>query len=559
MMKLITRLTSTLALLLCCTSYTSAQTPQDSRITIQHPGFQVLKKDLKSLLDLGTPAEQKQWSNIEDFIDTFVAGIDGSRPFQVQLLAGMTPSGYLTALPLDGGFQTFRDNVEGLGYELKRDAKDTSLYQFNMIIDSEQESTPGAEAVEDVGWMRVLSDVEYLVLAMSSSRSSLPRLKELTLAAKPGDFAAGTAAVMQLTNPDATEAGQKHRRTIFAGNRKATMDALQKRPEETATRFEMRKLSSNLMLDEVERAAAESQDLKISMQMDHTTAAAPSLNVAGDLVAIPGTALATALQQFNSRPDAFAGIARLPGSALSLRINHPVDDMRKAGMVSFLITHLRSGIESGWMNVFVESVPDGKGGFTSIGAYNADNAASLTEILPRMKDMHPGTQVELNVDKVGDYAIHRVQLGEGLLDVFDRLFGVRRDTFVAVGKDYVWLSSGDNALESLKKSLAALAPPAATPAAVHLEITMLPWARQMNDFYSKQTPPKEREALSAWKAAERSRARGLEAFEKGSDSIVVDVKAEAGHLLTSVRLDTGILRFIGKEMAAFSKENLEAE
>ena len=48
------------------------------------------------------------------------------------------------------------------------------------------------------------------------------------------------------------------------------------------------------------------------------------------------TALATALQQFNSRPDAFAGIARLPGSALSLRINHPVDDMRKAGMVSFL-------------------------------------------------------------------------------------------------------------------------------------------------------------------------------------------------------------------------------
>ncbi|MFN9035013.1 MAG: hypothetical protein ACK5YO_01865, partial [Planctomyces sp.] len=106
MMKLITRLTSTLALLLCCTSYTSAQTPQDSRITIQHPGFEVLKKDLKSLLDLGTPAEQKQWSNIEDFIDTFVAGIDSSRPFQVQLLAGMTPSGYLAALPLDGGFQT---------------------------------------------------------------------------------------------------------------------------------------------------------------------------------------------------------------------------------------------------------------------------------------------------------------------------------------------------------------------------------------------------------------------------------------------------------------------
>jgi len=591
MMKLITRLTSTLTLLLLCASQTAAQTPQDAQITIQHPGFQVLKKDLKSLLDLGTPAEQKQWSNIEDFIDTFVAGIDSSRPFQVQVLAGMTPSGYLAALPLDGGFQTFRDNVEGLGYELKRDTKDTSLYQFNMTVDSEQETTPGAEAVEDVGWMKVLSDAEYLVLAMSSRRSSLPRLKELTLAAKTGEFPSGTTAVMQMLNPDTTPAGQQYRRTTFAASRKSTMDAMQKRPDETTTRFDMRKLSSNLMLDEVERAAAESQELKISMQMDHTTAGAPKLSVLGDLTAIPETGLATALQQFNSRPDAFAGIAKLPGSALSLRINHPVDDMRKAGMVSFLnlvrdeisaklknvsqrpasekaaidktvsdiITHLRSGIESGWMNAFVESVPDGKGGFNSIGAYNAANAAALTEILPGMKDMHPGTQVELNVDKVGDYTIHRVQLGEGLLDVFDRLFGVRRDTFVAVGKDYVWLSSGENALESLKKSLASLAPPAATPAAVHLEISMLPWARQMNDFFSKQTPPKDREALSAWKAAERSRARGLEAFEKGSDSIVVDVKAEAGHLLTSISLDTGILRFIGKEMAAFSKENLEAE
>jgi len=591
MMKLITRLTSTLALILLCTSQAVAQTPQDSQITIQHPGFQVLKKDLKSLLDLGTPAEQKQWSNIEDFIDTFVAGIDSSRPFQVQVLAGMTPSGYLVALPLDGGFQTFRDNVEGLGYELKRDTKDTSLYQFNMTLDSEQEATPGTEAVEDVGWMKVLSDVEYLILTMSSKRSSLPSLKELTLATKTGEFPNGTTAVMRLLNPDATPAGQQHRRTIFAGSRKSTMDALQKRPDETATRYDMRKLSSNLMLDEVERAAAESQELKISMQMDHATPDAPKLSVQGDLAAIPETGLATALQQFNSRPDAFAGIARIPGSALSLRINHPVDDMRKAGMVSFLnlvrdeisaklktvsqrpasekaaidktvsdiITHLRSGIESGWMNVFVESVPDGKGGFNSIGAYNAANAAALNDILPGMKDMHPGTQVELNVDKVGDYAIHRVQLGEGLLDIFDRLFGVRRDTFVAVGTDYVWLSSGENALDSLKKSLDSLASPAPAPAAVHLEISMQPWARQMNDFYSKQTPPKEREALSAWKAAERSRARGLEAFEKGSDSIVVDVKAEAGHLLTSISLDTGILRFIGKEMAAFSKENLEAE
>ena len=447
MMNLITRLAPALALLLFCTSPAIAQTPQDPQITIQHPGFQVLKKDLKSLLDLGTPADQKQWSNIEDFIDTFVAGIDGSRPFQVQLLAGMTPSGYLAALPLDGGFQTFRDNVEGLGYELKRDGKDTSLYQFNMTLDSDQESTPGAAAAEDVGWMKVLADVDYLILSMSSTRSSMPQLKELTLAKKVADSGTGTGAVMQLINPDVTEAAQKHRRSSFTASRKTTMDAMQKRPDETATRFEMRKLSSNLMLDEVERATAESETLQISLQMDHSAPTTPKVSVQGDLAAIAGTALATALQQFNTRPDAFAGIARLPGSALSLRINHPIDDMRKAGMTSFLnlvrdevsaklkngsqrpasekeaidgvvtdiVTHLRSGIDSGWMNIFVEAVPDGQGGFNSIGAYNAANAATLTEILPRMKDMHPGTQVELNARTKLEFrntgAERRVRLG----------------------------------------------------------------------------------------------------------------------------------------------------
>ena len=77
-----------------------AQTPQDSRITVAHPGFSLLKSDLKKIIDLTTPVEQKQWENIQGYIDTFIIGIDETREVQVQVMTGINPAGYLICVPL---------------------------------------------------------------------------------------------------------------------------------------------------------------------------------------------------------------------------------------------------------------------------------------------------------------------------------------------------------------------------------------------------------------------------------------------------------------------------
>jgi hypothetical protein len=165
----------------------------------------------------------------------------------------------------------------------------------------------------------------------------------------------------------------------------------------------------------------------------------------------------------------------------------------------------------------------------------------------------------MNVDKVGSVDIHHVKLGEGLLDVFDRHFGTDRDVYVGVGADQIWLGSGEGALEALRKTITDLGAPEKTSSPLHVELTMLPWARQLVDFYSRQTPPKDREALNLWRSAERQRARAVEAFEKGGDTLVLDAQVSESHVLTTLTVETGILRFVGKQMAAFSKENLEAE
>ncbi len=591
-MKIAVRLSTLLLCLAILPAGSLAQNPQDARITVSHPGFQTLKKDLKSVLDLTTATEQKQWSNIEDFIDTFVAGVDYERPFQVQLLPGFNPMGYLITVPLDGGFQTFRDNIEGLGYELTRDPADVSLYQFNMQVDSEQtQDAASAEVTEDLGWMKVLSDVNYLMMASTSKRANLPRLKEFCLQSGVQEIATDGKMLLEMINSDATAAAQKYRREVFANVRNPAMDSVKKRPDETAVRFEMRQLSTKLMMDEAERLAAESDKLTLALTFDSSKKDAPALSISGDLTAIPDSGLASAVALFNSQPDLFATVKKFPGSALSIRINHPVDPMRQTGMSEFLdllqkeinvklkdsktrpasekeaidkvvtqlVQHVKSAIQSGWINLMTEAVPDGKGNWVTVVGYASPTASSITTILPEMAKMHKGSTVEMNVDKVGVVDIHHVKLGEGLLDVFDRHFGTDRDVYVGVGADQIWLGSGEGALEALRKTITNLGAPEKTSSPLHVELTMLPWARQLVDFYSRQTPPKDREALNLWRSAERQRARAVEAFEKGGDTLVLDAQVKDSHVLTSLTVDTGILRFVGKQMAAFSRENLEAE
>ncbi|MEJ7596189.1 MAG: hypothetical protein WKF77_32175 [Planctomycetaceae bacterium] len=96
---------------------TSGQTPQDARITVAHPGFSLLKSDLKQNIDLTTPVEQKQWENIQGYIDTFIIGIDETREVQIQVMTGIHPEGYLICVPLLAATdpsKAFRENLDSL-------------------------------------------------------------------------------------------------------------------------------------------------------------------------------------------------------------------------------------------------------------------------------------------------------------------------------------------------------------------------------------------------------------------------------------------------------------
>lgn len=564
-----------------------AQSAEDARVRLSHPGVDVLKADLQKILDLTDKAEQRQWQNMADFIDTFVYGVDYGNPLHVEILIGVDPISYLLMLPLEDGFQTFRENIEGLGYELRRDADESSLYQFNMQFDSGAPAEGEDEGLEDLGWIRVTKDPSYMLGLLTYKKSTLSQLRDFVLKSAVPNDSPETGLSAELENTEHGADSVASRRESVQAFRSARIEAIMQRPDETENSWQLRKLVTRHLMDELERVLAESAKVKLHADLNGTDDAKLEFN--GDLVAIQDTRLDKAVGEFNAQPSIFAGIRKPSDSALSLRVNHPVDEMRMAAALELVelvqgqlkerleagdrsqkektavgrvlekaAEHLNAGIRGGWLNLFVESVPTSGGKFTTVAGYRSPATAAVSELLPELAEIGSGAEVEMNVATAGNTAIHRVRLGSGISETLDRLLSESEDAFVGVAEDRIWLATGEGALKQLQDAIAA-AKTEEEESCLHLEVRMLPWTEQLIRFYGGKEAPEDFEELNAFKAAERRRARAAEAYGQGADTVVFDAHVKDGHVLSSLILNTGIVRFIGKEMASFSKENLAVE
>ena len=296
-----------------------AQTPQDSRITVAHPGFILLKSDLKKTIDLTTPVEQKQWENIQGYIDTFIIGIDETREVQVQVMTGISPTGYLICVPLQAASdpsKVFRENLDSLGYKIMRNPEDHKLY----TIESD---------ANEYGWMKVDAELRYAFFMITTDKALLPKLKEIVVKAALNPTTLNDNMIAELKNSDASAEAITHRTSAFKPIRDEQMKLIKQRPDEKATTFQLRQASSRQFLDEAERLMSEVDRMLVTLTLDRTNPALPKVNLRTTVSAIPGTATETTISQYGVQPDAFAGLKRLNGTALSLRANHPLDELRK--------------------------------------------------------------------------------------------------------------------------------------------------------------------------------------------------------------------------------------
>lgn len=578
-MNIAVRVTSLFVTILALLHTASAQTPQDARITVAHPGFNLLKSDLKKTIDLTTPAEQKQWENIQGYIDTFIIGIDETREVQVQVMTGIDPAGYLICVPLLAGgdpSKAFRENLDSLGYRLTRSPTDRKMY----TIESD---------ANEHGWMKIDVELQYAFFMITSNKAMLPQLKEIVLKAALTPTKLDENMIAELRNTDAAAAAIAHRVNAFKPIRDEAMKLIKQRPDERATEFELRQSSARQLYDEAEDIMSQSDQLLMTLTMDRKNAAAPKVNLRTVATALPGTAMEATIAQYGKQPDAFAGLQRLKGSALSLRSSHPLDGKRQKHLIETLtltktdidasltanktrsdtekaafrkfvagvVSVLESSVKSGHLNGFVESVPDGKEHFTTIGAFVSPTAADLNQILPLLTEAGKGNSVQMNLEKVGDVEIHKIRIAEGFISVFDRVFGVHNDMFIGIGPQKVWMATGQDGLATLKSTITALGAPAANPVVFRIDANMLPWAKRIDEVAKKEKPgvqTADEEKLSRQQARVRERAIAALATD---DDVSFVITTEGNTWVGDFTGNTGLLRFVGKLMSAFSKENLE--
>lgn len=556
------------------------QQAHNSDITIGHRGVGALKADLKFLLDLTTPQQAKQFENVKDFIDLLVFGVDEERPLRIDILTGTTPPTYIIWGPY-GLLAELKDDNISAQFQLKKDSKD--LYKL---------------LGQDSGWFRILPKLKYAILIIADKKD-LTLLKQIILKlTNPMPEVAplllnGANMGVSLINKAITDEDQKKRRDAFGEAKSNKLAALQKRPTESETEFELRKGFVANQLTELERLVVESLNATTRFFLDKKNATA---QIEFTAEAIPETSLAQSLSLFGQKPDAFASVEKSEDSVLSLRANHPIDDLRQKNGLNTIelmradtaarlkadkkmtpeektasqqlfdgIAEVTSdGIKSGNVNGFLESTVDDKGEFVSVAAVSVVKGKRLDETLALIAKTGNGNKISIGTAEVGNVKIHELQLAKGFFQLFDDLFGPEKIVYIGTSDDVVWIGTGKASLEMMKKAIEGLKEPESNDVVLTIEGHVLPWAKRTLKLV-KSRKLTDRAEEQKRRDRERSLQLAVDSLgDKDTARFEMTVPEKEGEENKGIKIskgvifvDTGILKYLGGEISFYSKNNLQ--
>ena len=261
-----TRILSSLLLLLSLALPRPVQAQESAAnvTAVLHSANQVLV-DLKSILDLTTKSEKRQWENIEGIIETFLFGIDRKKALGIKVILDGDEERFQFALPLTSLKEFIDENLGG--FEITSRRVGTGLYKL-----SEQKETL-AYMRHSKGYVSI-SEHRAEVAAVADPRRAMAELlaKKYSLAATISNSSSQQAA----------------RRKSFGPIRANLLAALKAKKGESEDDLALKKTLLAFELGEAERFLVESRSLTAGFRIDPETTQA-TLDI--DLTAIAGSGL----------------------------------------------------------------------------------------------------------------------------------------------------------------------------------------------------------------------------------------------------------------------------
>ena len=536
--------------------------PENPRISIVQPGAEFLKRDLKNLIDLTDARDRKQWPNLRDFLDTFLGGVDTRKPIRVDVMLGQTAR-FVASFPITSEAD-FRENIDLLGITTR---KKSGMYQCSDVID---------------GWLAFRD--KYATIAESANdlrKFAQPMAAVAGLLNKKYDMSA------ELVNEKTDKASISARRESFEATQREVLAGIKRRPSESNAEYNVRFTTAKHQLAEAQRLFAEAQRIEVGTKYDPNRKVS---NFTVEAFAIAGTDLENSIKQFNQRASHFASVPAPRDSVLSLRINHPLDEMRKEHLNEFFRTGMAAvqeeidkssrsgnqkaaakelalgirdllvaGTRMGFIDLFVDVIPSGNGQYTAYGSVVtpgfSEEIVKLVKLIPSIRT---GDSAQINVESVGNVKLHKARIVTDYEDEFASLFGNNPQTWLGTGPDTLWFAVGPDAQAVLKANIQSVGRGGAgEDRVVDIEAKLYDVMKVLDLFRSAAPRGRTSAERTIQDEQKALRESALLSMKDGSDKVKIEFTRQQNKVMGGISFEAGILRFVGAQLAKFSRENLE--
>lgn len=270
-----------------------------------------LESDLQAIMEMGGKESAEQWPIIQAVLSAFNAGIDPARPIRIDIIFGDVRD-YRISIPYVKQ-KDILGNIHGfIGGRAPRPIG-SGLYALN---------GPAFQGV-----LRDNTKIKYVIIA--ANKNNIPANFDPRPDLQPL-LDAGYDLAASVKN---TAEGVDDRKKAIADLREELLGGLKKTAEETDLEFEIRTVGLVHQLEELERLFADSESLVLGWTTD---AAKKEARMDLELTALPGTDLEKSILELGAKPSLFSSAAKSENSMFFGRVNHSLDEMRKAHLDEML-------------------------------------------------------------------------------------------------------------------------------------------------------------------------------------------------------------------------------
>ncbi|MCA8983028.1 MAG: hypothetical protein R3C12_10620 [Planctomycetaceae bacterium] len=540
--------------LIPCSRSAAADPAGEDKIIFTLSSADSLMADMEYMVKV-LAKKQKQWGNdIEPNIELFLDGVDRTKPVRMDLFFDEKQAEYyrpyfpITDLP------SFRNNLDALGITSAAIGK--NLYRLESAFE---------------GQMRILNN--YSVFAPKEWLQIIP-----------ADLPGPGEAIKDITAPKYDAAvkidhpleGVERRRNSLKQVIANALAEVKKKSTESPDEYNLRKLLATNQLEKFQNLYAELDTLEAGWVTD-----VEKKEGRGNLIltATPGTSLDENLKQIPQLKSRFTRIpetekfvatgrlqipvslpqqkrlaatyqAYLPVINQKIDTNKEMDDKQKQASklaVQKVMALLEKGFELGMFDAFME-VRKGQNPklHEAIGGVQLLNGRDVDEIVKLFPQIHSRFEVKMNVASEQDFQFHEILMQDKVPSMLESLFGVPCKINVATSDKLLLVGFGDNSLEWLRTTARQIneqPEPHPLPYCLTFKGHMEPFAKALNTLKPNKDRPELRGML-------------VEAFSQGDDYLEVTNKFENDQLLGTLRVEPGMLRFLGLAVAKFAEENL---